>query len=201
MHNDFIFRSSAVTETETPWWEMLLSLQSELGMSVFIHCPGTDTYQWGWSCTENIWVSWNNTWDDMEAVYVQISRSVVQLLIWDSQFFYLKGPLPVAKPLGISNNRLNNRYITASSIWDKYHAAWLARLYNKKRGRYIGGWSSKVNRRGQWIQYDLRRPKKIVKVATQGRQDLNQYVTRYIIKYSADAFHWTPYRKYSRVQV
>ena len=114
---------------------------------------------------------------------------------------YFQGPRPVAKPLGLSNNRLNNRYITASSIWDKYHAAWLARLYNKKRGRYIGGWSAKVNKRGQWIQFDFRRPRKVVKVTTQGRSDLNQYVTRYIIKYSADAFYWTPYRKNSRVQV
>ena len=38
-------------------------------------------------------------------------------------------------------------------------------------------------------------------MTTQGRSDLRQYVTRYIIKYSADAFYWTPYRKYSRVQV
>ena len=110
-------------------------------------------------------------------------------------------PLPVARPMGISNNRLNNRYITASSIWNRYHAAWLARLYNKKRGRNRGGWSAKVNRRGQWIQFDLRRPKTIVKVVTQGRADANQWVTRYFIKYSSDAFYWTPYRKNSRAQV
>lgn len=103
--------------------------------------------------------------------------------------------------MGISNNRLNNRYITASSSWNRYHVAWLARLYNKKRGRYHGGWSAKVNRRGQWIQFDFRQPKTIVKVVTQGRADANQWVTRYFIKYSSDAFYWTPYKKYSRVQV
>lgn len=131
--------------------------------------------------------------------YIQHTKSLRQRL--NNTDLYFPGPRPVPKPLGLSNNRLNNRYITASSIWDKYHAAWLARLYNKKRGRYRGGWSAKVNKRGQWIQFDFRRPRKIVKVTTQGRSDLRQYVTRYIIKYSADAFYWTPYRKYSRVQV
>ena len=115
--------------------------------------------------------------------------------------FHLKERRPIAKTLGLSNNRLSNRYITASSIWDRYHAAWLARLHNKKRGRYPGGWSAKVNRRGQWIQFDFRKPKIIVKVVTQGRHDYNQWVTRYFIKYSPDAFYWAPYKKYSRVQV
>ena len=114
---------------------------------------------------------------------------------------YFLEPRPVARTLGVSNNRLNNRYITSSSAWDRYHVAWLARLHNRRRGRYRGGWSAKVNRRGQWIQFDFRRPRTVVKVVTQGREDANQWVTSYFIKYSPDAIYWTPYRKYSRVQV
>ncbi|XP_015757096.1 PREDICTED: uncharacterized protein LOC107336222 [Acropora digitifera] len=113
---------------------------------------------------------------------------------------YLK-PLPVPRPCGLSNNRINNRFITASSSYDRYHAPWLGRLHNKKRGRYRGGWSAKVNRQGQYLQVDLRRPKTIVKVVTQGRSDANQWVTRFYIKYSSDAFYWVPYKKFSRVKV
>ena len=115
--------------------------------------------------------------------------------------FSLKEPLPVPRPFGLSNNRIGNRYITASSSVDRYHAPWLGRLRNKKNGRFNGGWSAKVNKQGQWIQVDLRRPRTIVKVVTQGRYDVNQWVTKFYIKYSSDAFYWVPYRKYSRVQV
>ena len=38
-------------------------------------------------------------------------------------------------------------------------------------------------------------------MVTQGRHDYNQWVTRYFIKYSPDAFYWAPYKKYSRLQV
>ena len=48
---------------------------------------------------------------------------------------------------------------------------------------------------------DLRRPKTIVKVVTQGRSDANQWVTKFYIKYSSDAFYWVPYKKFSRVKV
>lgn len=114
---------------------------------------------------------------------------------------FIPEPLPVPRPFGLSNNRINNRYITASSSVDRYHAPWLGRLHNKKRGRYRGGWSAKVNKQGQYLQVDLRRPKTIVKVVTQGRSDANQWVKNFYIKYSSDAFYWVPYKKFSRVKV
>jgi len=40
---------------------------------------------------------------------------------------------------------------------------------------------------------------RIYKVATQGRQDLNQWVTRYRIYYSQDGRRWVAYKKNSRV--
>ena len=115
--------------------------------------------------------------------------------------YFIPEPLPVPRPFGLSNNRINNRYITASSSVDRYHAPWLGRLHNKKRGRYSGGWSAKVNKQGQYLQVDLRRPKTIVKVVTQGRSDANQWVTKFYIKYSSDSFYWVPYKKFSRVKV
>jgi len=104
-------------------------------------------------------------------------------------------------PSGIGNGRLPNKYITASSIWDRNHAAWLARLHRKKQGRYVGGWSARHNNRLQWIQFDLRGYKRIYKVATQGRQDINQWVTKYKIAYSQNGRRWVFYKKYSRVVV
>lgn len=56
------------------------------------------------------------------------------------------------RPLGIQNRRIGNHQITATSVWDRYHAAHLARLHNKRRGRSKGGWSARYNNRNQWIQ-------------------------------------------------
>ena len=107
---------------------------------------------------------------------------------------------PVVRSLGLSKGRLN-KYIKASSKYDRYHAAYLARLNLKPRGRYKGGWSAKKNNRKQWIQVDFRRPVRISKIATQGRADANQYVTSFAVAYSPDGYRWTPFRANSRLKV
>ncbi|EDO48090.1 predicted protein, partial [Nematostella vectensis] len=111
----------------------------------------------------------------------------------------LRRPRP--QPSGISNGRLPNKYITASSEWDRFHAAWLARLHRKKKGRYVGAWSSRINNRRQWIQVDLRGYKKIYKIVTQGRHDANQWVTSFKVRYSQNKRHWTWFKTKSRTVV
>lgn len=93
------------------------------------------------------------------------------------------------------------RYITASSSWDRYHAAWRARLLQRVTGRYRGGWSARRNNRRQYIQFDLRRPFRVVKVVTQGRYDARQWVTTFVISYSQDKYRWIRYKHYGRVKV
>lgn len=87
-----------------------------------------------------------------------------------------------------------NRAITASSIWDRYHAAWRARLKIGARGGYRAGWSAKTNNRDQWLQIDFRRVNKVKAIATQGRADAKQYVTGYYLSYSFDGVHFAPYQ-------
>lgn len=105
------------------------------------------------------------------------------------------------KALGVSKGRLGNQYVKASSEWDRYHAAYLARLNLKPRGRFKGGWSAKKNNRKQWIQFDFKRPVYISKIATQGRSDANQYVTSFAVAYSPDGYRWTPFKINGRLKV
>ena len=109
--------------------------------------------------------------------------------------------MPVAKSLGVTTGRVRGKRITASSVWNKYHGASLARLHLKKRGRYVGGWAAKTNNRRQWVQVDLKRFARVTKVATQGRSDAKQYVTSYAVAYSPDGRRWTPYKENSRLKV
>jgi hypothetical protein len=117
-------------------------------------------------------------------------------------FVFLKGRRPVkAKPSGIQSGRIPKSAFSASSIYNKYSAAWLARLRNKPRGRYAGCWVPRHKNARQWIQVDLKKFTRIVKVASQGRPNANQYVTRFVVSYSQDRMRWLKYYKNGRVQV
>lgn len=116
--------------------------------------------------------------------------------------FYDTGRRPIkAKPSGIQSGRIPNKAFTASTIYNKYSPAWLARLRNKPRGKYTGCWLPRHKNARQWIQVDLKRVTRIIKIATQGRPNANQYVTRFIVAYSQDRIRWLKYTKNGRVQV
>ena len=66
---------------------------------------------------------------------------------------------------------------------------------------YRGGWSSRVNDRHQWLQVTFKIPKKIVAIATQGRQDLNQWVTKYWLSFSMDLVHYVYYKQLGATKV
>ena len=104
-------------------------------------------------------------------------------------------------PVGIQSGRLKNSQITASSMWDKYHAPFLGRLKRVRTGRYMGGWAARHNNHHQWIQFDLRRVIKLTMIATQGRKLVKQWVTRYTISHSVDCVHFVPYKQRDRLKV
>jgi len=97
------------------------------------------------------------------------------------------------RPLGMQNRRIRNVAITSSSRWDNNHAPYLARLQNQRRGRYMGGWSAGANNAFQWLQIDLGRPSKVVRISTQGRPTVNQWVTSYYLLYSQDGVYFAFY--------
>ena len=72
------------------------------------------------------------------------------------------------------------------SKWDGNHGPTNARLYHMAGGGKTGAWSSRINDKSQWIQVDLRVKFQVTKIATQGRQDLAQWVTQYKVSYSID---------------
>ena len=97
--------------------------------------------------------------------------------------------------------KLPNSKITASSEYNKYHAPRLVRLGQVRHRGYVGAWSSRHNNHNQWIKFDFSRPMKITKVDTQGRQDSNQWVTRYLLSSSLDGIHWQIHRINSQDKV
>ena len=94
-------------------------------------------------------------------------------------------------PVGLQRGSIANRAMTASSQFNKFHAAFLGRLHRRKRGRFVGAWRARYNNYNQWLQVDLGRTMKITGIATQGRQDKNEWVTAYWVLYGSDGLHFS----------
>eukprot|EP00057_Strongylocentrotus_purpuratus_P011005 XP_011665479.1 PREDICTED: lactadherin-like [Strongylocentrotus purpuratus] len=86
--------------------------------------------------------------------------------------------------LGLESGTIPDSSLTASSVWDVNHGPKRARLNLVRVGLLRGAWSASVNNIHQWIQVDLLTPHRIFGLATQGRQDINQWVTSFKISCS-----------------
>ncbi|EDO33337.1 predicted protein, partial [Nematostella vectensis] len=83
--------------------------------------------------------------------------------------------------LGLENKNIPDSGLTASSEWNKDYTAARARLNIKKQGSLSGAWSTKTNDGSQWLQVNLGSVTMVTRIATQGRQDHNQWVTSYTL--------------------
>ena len=59
----------------------------------------------------------------------------------------------------------------------------------------------RYNNRYQFLQIDLGRISKIIRLGTQGRSRVNQWVTYYYLSSSIDGIHFAKYRQNSRDKV
>ena len=89
--------------------------------------------------------------------------------------------------LGVESGAISDRQMSASSQWDENYAASQGRLYFKAVQNKRGSWSAKYSDVSQWLQVDLGNPQtKVTALATQGRNDYPQWVTKYKVQYSGD---------------
>ncbi len=91
----------------------------------------------------------------------------------------------------MEDDAISDTQISASSQLDNTHSAKQARLHSKADGSKWESWSALRNDLNQWLQVDLRSYIRVTRVATQGRNGYDQWVTKYKLQYSddADSFH------------
>ena len=70
-----------------------------------------------------------------------------------------------------------------------------ARLHKKADGGMAGAWSAQMDDFNQWLQVDLGSYTKVSRVATQGKNGLDQWVTKYKIQYSDDGETFSVYKE------
>ena len=92
--------------------------------------------------------------------------------------------------LGLEDGRIQDGAMSASSVYNNYHAAKLGRLNLEAKAGSVGAWCVKKNDAFQWLRIDLGGRTTVTKVATQGRQDVNQWVTSYAISYYPVKLSW-----------
>lgn len=102
-------------------------------------------------------------------------------------FFSFVNAIECDKALGMENDLIADGQITASSYLTGSHEPFFARLRLKPvpLGR-IGAWASLTNDLNQWLQVDVGRQYNVLRIATQGREDISQWVTKYKLQFSED---------------
>ena len=92
----------------------------------------------------------------------------------------------------MQSGAISDGQISASSEWNSNHAALQGRLHYKPNSGRTGAWSAKKNDVNQWLQIDLGVHSKVTRVASQGRYNVNQWVTKYKLQYSdnGQTFHY-----------
>lgn len=109
--------------------------------------------------------------------------------------FILENNIACIEPLGMESETISDDQITASSQLDDNHSARQARLHFKISGYQRGGWSALSNDLHQWLQVDLGSYSRVTRVATQGRNAFNEWVTKYNLQYSDDGVTFHLYKE------
>ena len=95
-------------------------------------------------------------------------------------------------PLGMESGAIFDSQITASSV------------YNDKRNRMLdciskdprdAGWAAGVKNTNRWLQVDLQQTTRVIGIATQGRHDYDQWVTKYKLQYGDDGLFFRVYQR------
>ena len=101
-------------------------------------------------------------------------------------------------PLGLENGHVPDAAFSASSSASNKHGPARSRLNIQSVGKKgYGAWSAGTNNGKQWLQIDFGELVRVTKVATQGRQDANEWVLKYTLSYSVDRMHWAEYKENS----
>ena len=94
----------------------------------------------------------------------------------------------------MEDGTITGAQITASSQVDGNHSAVQARLNFKADENKAGAWSALTNDRYQWLQVDLGGYTRVTRLATQGRNVYNEWVTKYKLQHSNDEGNFQFYK-------
>ena len=94
----------------------------------------------------------------------------------------------------MTNHTISDAQISASSQRNDSHAANHGRLHFQASPGKAGAWSALTNNDSQWLQIDLINQYVVTRVATQGRNDADEWVTSYRLQHNNDSANFKYYK-------
>ena len=99
----------------------------------------------------------------------------------------------------MENGAISDSQISASSEWNARYAVIYARLHLQASGSIAGAWVAGKSDANQWLQIDLIGQYRVItRVATQGRNNYDQWVTQYRLQYINCTLHFQDYREHGQ---
>ena len=95
----------------------------------------------------------------------------------------------------MESGAISDNQISASSQRDDNYAPHRGRLNMKMSGIKQGGWAPLQTDLNPWLQVKLGSYFRVTRVATQGRDGFDQWVTKYTIRYSVDEASFQFYKE------
>ena len=148
-------------------------------------CPPRPCYNASSACTEK----YTAAFESFHTFNLQVLFSLASQRNNLSIFHCVTFSDRCVMPLGLEDKRITDGHLTASTYYNHHLSPWHGRLNHR------WSWSVRTRRVGEWFQVNFVELMRIKGVATQGRQDSNQWVRRYTIRYSVDGMNFVPYRE------
>ena len=104
-------------------------------------------------------------------------------------------------PLGLEDRRILSGSLRASSSYNYKHGPDRARLNIYASHGRTGAWVARLRNTKQWLQIDLGGMSVVKGIATQGRREAHQWVSRYTLSYSNTGLRFKTYTSYGRLKV
>lgn len=95
----------------------------------------------------------------------------------------------------MENGAISDGQISASSFFGNSYRPSVARLFLQRTEHLGGGWSALTYDSNQWLQVDLNSQYRVTRVATQGKNGQDQWVTTYKLQYKEDGGSFQNYKE------
>ncbi|XP_025790397.1 retinoschisin [Puma concolor] len=104
---------------------------------------------------------------------------------------------PYHKPLGFESGEVTPDQITCSNLeqYVGWYSSWTANKARLNSQGFGCAWLSKYQDSSQWLEIDLKEVKVISGILTQGRCDIDEWMTKYSVQYRTDEnLNWIYYK-------
>ena len=99
-----------------------------------------------------------------------------------------------SEPLGMENGSIPSEAIKSSSELDEQHNASRARLNTIPEGELMGAWVPLQSDENQWLEVNLGKATRLVKIASQGEAgESTRHVKQFSLSYSLSGEQFTVY--------